>query len=137
MSVDALLGAAGVLLALYAGGVLALVLAGRRADAAALARFVPDCVVLVRRLLGDPRVPRRARLVLGALLLYLVSPIDLVPDFIPVAGQLDDAILLALVLRWLLRTAGADLVRAHWPGPQRSLAVVLREAQRPGGWRTT
>ena len=137
MSADALLGTAAVVVALYAAGVLALVLAGRRADAAALARFVPDCVVLVRRLLGDPRVPRRARLVLGALLLYLVSPIDLVPDFIPVAGQLDDAILLALVLRWLLRTAGADLVRAHWPGPQRSLAVVLRAAQRPGGWRTT
>jgi uncharacterized membrane protein YkvA (DUF1232 family) len=137
VSVDALLVAAGVVLAVYAAGVLALVLAGRRGDAAALTRFVPDCVVLVRRLLGDPRVPRRVRLVLGALLLYLLSPIDLVPDFIPVAGQLDDAILLALVLRWLLRSAGPELLRAHWPGPKRSLAVVLRVAQRPGGWRIT
>jgi uncharacterized membrane protein YkvA (DUF1232 family) len=126
-----------LVVALYAAAVLALVVAGRRGDAAALARFVPDCVVLVRRLLGDPRVPRRGRLVLGGLLLYLVSPIDLVPDFVPVAGQLDDAILLALVLRWLLRTAGPELVAAHWPGPERSLAIVLRAAQRPGGWRTT
>jgi uncharacterized membrane protein YkvA (DUF1232 family) len=103
----------------------------------ALARFVPDCVVLVRRLAGDPRLSSRARLALGALLLHLASPMDLVPDFIPVAGQLDDAILLALVLRWLLQSARPDVVRAHWPGPARSLAVVLRAAQRPGGWRTT
>jgi uncharacterized membrane protein YkvA (DUF1232 family) len=132
-----LLVAAGVVLALYAAGVLLLVVAGRRADVAVLARFVPDCVVLVRRLIGDPRLPRHARLALGALLLYLVSPIDLVPDFIPVAGHLDDAIVVALVLRWLLRLAGPELVRTHWPGPDRSLAVVLRVAQSPGGWRTT
>jgi len=124
-------------LALYAAGVGALVLAGRRADAAALARFVPDCVVLVRRLAGDPRVPWRSRLALGALLAYLLSPIDLVPDFVPVAGQLDDALLLALVLRHLVRAAGPEVVRTHWPGPERSLDVVLRLAQRPGGWRTT
>jgi uncharacterized membrane protein YkvA (DUF1232 family) len=126
-----------VVVALYAGFVLALVAAGRRADAAALARFVPDCVVLVRRLLSDGRVPRRHRLALGALLVYLASPIDLVPDFIPVAGQLDDAVLLVLVLRGLLKSAGAGVVREHWPGPERSLAVVLRAAQSPGGWRTT
>ena len=129
--------AAGVVVALYAAAVAALVLAGRRGDAAALARFVPDCVVLVRRLLADPRVPRANRLALGALLLYLVSPIDLVPDFIPIAGQLDDAILLALVLRRLLRSAGPEIVAAHWPGPRRSLEIVLRVAQSPGGWRTT
>ena len=119
--------AAGVVVAVYAAAVAALVVAGRRGEAAALARFVPDCVVLVRRLLGDPRVPRGARLALGALLLYLVSPIDLVPDFIPIAGQLDDAILVALVLRRVLRGDG-ELVRAHWPGPAPSLAVVLRMA---------
>lgn len=129
--------AAGVVVALYAAAVAALVLAGRRGQAAALARFVPDCVVLVRRLLGDPRIPRADRLALGVLLLYLVSPIDLVPDFIPVAGQLDDAILLALALRRLLRSAGPEIVVAHWPGPRRSLAVVLRVAQSPDGWRTT
>jgi uncharacterized membrane protein YkvA (DUF1232 family) len=132
-----LLIAAGAVVALYGAAVLALVIAGRRSDAAALARFVPDCVVLVRRLLGDPGVPRRARLALAALLLYLVSPIDLVPDFVPVAGQLDDAILLALVLRRLLRSAGPAIMVAHWPGPERSLAIVLRAAHSPGGWRTT
>ena len=129
--------AAGALLAVYAAAVAALVVAGRRSEAVALARFVPDCVVLVRRLLADPRVPRRSRLALWALLVYLVIPFDLVPDFIPVAGQLDDALLLALVLRHLVRAAGPEVVRAHWPGPPRSLAVVLRAAQRPGGWRTT
>jgi uncharacterized membrane protein YkvA (DUF1232 family) len=134
---ESLLVGVGVALALYAAAVVGLVAAGRRADAAALARFVPDCVVLVRRLVGDPRVPWRSRLALGALLLYLVSPIDLVPDFVPVAGQLDDAVLVVLVFRWLLRSAGPELVREHWPGPQESLAVVLRAVQRPGGWRTT
>jgi uncharacterized membrane protein YkvA (DUF1232 family) len=112
--------------AVYAAAVLVLVAAGRRTDATALARFVPDCVVLVRRLIGDPRVPRETKLMLGALLVYLASPIDLVPDFIPVAGQLDDAIVLVLVLRYLLRRSGPVLVHAHWPGPARSLAVVLR-----------
>jgi uncharacterized membrane protein YkvA (DUF1232 family) len=74
---------------------------------------------------------------LGALLAYLLSPIDLVPDFVPVAGHLDDALLIALALRHLLRAAGPEAVRAHWPGPERSLDVVLRVAQSPGGWRTT
>jgi uncharacterized membrane protein YkvA (DUF1232 family) len=137
LDITSLLVVAAAAVALYVAAVFALVVAGRRGDAAALARFVPDCVVLVRRLLGDPRVPRRVRLGLAAVLLYLVSPIDLVPDFVPVAGQLDDAILLALVLRWLLRSAGPEVVAAHWPGPARSLAVVLWVAQRPGGWRTT
>ncbi len=122
-------------LVLYALAVLALVVAGRRGDARALAGFVPDCVVLVRRLLGDPRVPRRRRVLLLLLVAYLASPIDLVPDVIPVAGQLDDAILVALVLRALLRGGGEATVREHWPGPERSLAVLLALARppRPGG----
>jgi uncharacterized membrane protein YkvA (DUF1232 family) len=127
--IDALL----VVLALYAAAVLALVLAGRRRDAAALARFVPDCVVLIRRLLGDARVPVRVRLLLALALAYVVFPIDLVPDFVPVAGQLDDAIVLALVLRQAVRAAGPAVVREHWPGPARSLAVVLRLAYSPAG----
>ncbi len=87
----------------------------------------PDCALLVKRLLADPRVPRRHKLALALLAGYLVMPLDLVPDFIPVAGQLDDAILVALVLRRVLRGNG-ELVRAHWPGPAPSLAVVLRMA---------
>ena len=112
-------------LAVYALFVLVLVLAGRRESARALAGFIPDCVVLVGRLLRDPRVSRRHRFLLVALGAYLASPIDLVPDFIPVAGQLDDAILLALVLRAALRDR-TELVTEHWPGPPSSLAVVLR-----------
>jgi uncharacterized membrane protein YkvA (DUF1232 family) len=59
---------------------------------------------------------------------YLALPFDLVPDFIPVAGQLDDVVIVALVLRRLLRGGGEALVREHWPGPERSVAVVLRVA---------
>ena len=118
----------GVVIALYAICVVALVLLGRRGDARALAGFVPDCVVLFRRLLQDPRVPRRRKVLLVGLIGYLAMPLDLVPDFIPVAGQLDDAILVAVVLRLVLRAGGPGLVTEHWPGPRSSLEVVLRLA---------
>jgi uncharacterized membrane protein YkvA (DUF1232 family) len=114
---------------LYLTAVLALVALGRRSDARALAGFIPDCVVLVRRLLRDPRVPRRRKAALALLAAYLLLPFDLVPDFIPVAGQLDDAILVALVLRSLVRGGGDALLREHWPGPERSLALVSRAAR--------
>lgn len=117
-----------VLLALYALAVLGLFLAGRRSDARALAGFVPDCVVLFKRLAGDAEVPRGRKLLIGLLVGYLAMPIDLVPDFIPVAGQLDDAILVALVLRGLVREAGPEVVERHWPGPEGSLRLVLRLA---------
>lgn len=112
----------------YAAFVAALVLAGRREDARALATFIPDCIVLVSRLARDPRVPRRRKLLLLALAGYLALPFDLVPDFIPVAGQLDDAIVVALVLRSLVRSGGDDLIRELWPGPEQSLALILRLA---------
>jgi uncharacterized membrane protein YkvA (DUF1232 family) len=117
---------AAALLAAYAAFVVVLVVTGRRADARAIAGFIPDCIVLVRRLLGDPAVPRASKLLLGGLVAYLASPIDLVPDFIPVAGQLDDALVVALVLRAVLRRSGAGKLREHWPGPERSLAALLR-----------
>lgn len=72
--------------------------------------------------------PHRQRWPLVGLLGYLSLPFDLIPDFIPVLGALDDAILVALVLRMGLRPAGAEIVREHWPGPQRSLELVLRLA---------
>jgi uncharacterized membrane protein YkvA (DUF1232 family) len=122
--------AAGLLavLGLYALFVAVLVVAGRREAARALARFVPDCIILFRRLLADPRVPRRSKLVLAALIGYLALPFDLVPDFIPVAGYLDDAVIVAFVVRHLLRTSGATVIEEHWPGPSRSLALILRLA---------
>ena len=103
-----------------------LLLNGRREDARALAGFIPDCLVLVGRLLSDRRVARRHKLLLLGLLAYLALPFDLVPDFIPVAGQLDDVIVAAYVLRRFVRGGGEPLVREHWPGPDRSLAVLLR-----------
>jgi uncharacterized membrane protein YkvA (DUF1232 family) len=112
----------------YAAAVLALVVAGRRAHARALAGFVPDCARLFKRLAGDPRVSRRHKVALVLVTGYLVMPIDLVPDFIPVAGQLDDAILVALVLRSIVRATGPELVTEHWPGPPSSLGVLLRMA---------
>ena len=99
-----------IALGLYVVAVAALIAAGRREDARALATFIPDCAVLF--------------LVLG----YLAFPIDLVPDFLPVAGQLDDAVLLGLALRLLVQGGGVELVREAWPGPQASLTVVLRAA---------
>jgi uncharacterized membrane protein YkvA (DUF1232 family) len=123
-----MLGGFAVLAIVYAVFVAVLVLAGRRGDARALARFVPDCIVLVSRLARDPRVPRRRKLLLLALVGYLALPVDLVPDFIPVAGQLDDAIIVALVLRSLVRSGGKDVIRELWPGPQESLALILRLA---------
>jgi uncharacterized membrane protein YkvA (DUF1232 family) len=118
----------GVVLAIYASLVAWLVIRGNHEDARALATFIPDCIVLVTRLARDPRVPRRRKLLLLALVGYLALPFDLVPDFIPVAGQLDDAIFVALVLRSLVRTSGADLIRELWPGPQRSLGLILQLA---------
>jgi len=96
---------------LLRGGLVAVLVArGRRVEARALrglrARLRPS----VRPLARDPRVARRHKLVLAALAVYLASPIELVPDFVPVAGELDDAILVALVLRATLRSAGAALV---------------------------
>jgi uncharacterized membrane protein YkvA (DUF1232 family) len=79
-------------------------------DAKRFAARVPDQLALVRRLLIDPRVRWRHRLVLWGLLAYLVSPIDLVPDFIPVLGQLDDVLVAAVVLRWLVRSLEAGRV---------------------------
>src|SRR5581483_1088096 len=122
----ALLLAMAAVLALWATLVVVLLVVGRRTAARALAGFVPDCVVLVGRLLRDPRVPRRRKLLLYGLVAYLALPFDLVPDFVPVAGQLDDAVVVALVLRSFLRSGGGPLVREHWPGPERSLALILR-----------
>jgi uncharacterized membrane protein YkvA (DUF1232 family) len=86
---------------------------------------VPDCLVLFRRLLSDPRLPRRRKLLLGLAIAYLAMPLDLIPDFIPVAGQLDDAIVVILLLRHLVRGAGSGLVAEHWPGPPQSLKALL------------
>ena len=118
--------AGGCLLAIWVAFVAGLFWAGRRTDARALAGFIPDCLVLVSRLLRDERVPRRRKALLLALIGYLALPFDLVPDVVPVAGQLDDVIVAALVLRHLVRASGPELIRQHWSGPDRSLKLLLR-----------
>ncbi len=120
----------GAALGVYTAFIVWLLRAGRRRDARALAGFIPDCLVVFRRLVGDERVPRRSKLLLVALIAYLALPFDLVPDFIPVAGQLDDAIIVAVVLRSVLRAGGPELLREHWPGPPTSLNALLRLAYR-------
>jgi uncharacterized membrane protein YkvA (DUF1232 family) len=112
----------------YVLSVAALIAAGRREDARALAGFIPDCLVLVSRLARDRRVSRVRRGVLFIVLGYLAFPIDLVPDFLPGIGHLDDAVLLGLALRLIVHGGGSELVREAWPGPQASLTLVLRAA---------
>ncbi len=107
-----------------------LLLAGRREEARALAGFIPDCLLLLGRLLADARVSRRRKLLLLGLVGYLALPFDLIPDFIPVAGQLADVIVAAFILRWFIRSGGEPLLREHWPGPETSLRLLLRLAGR-------
>jgi uncharacterized membrane protein YkvA (DUF1232 family) len=98
-----------------------------------LLRLVPDVARLLKRLVGDRSVPLGARIWLLLLLAYLASPIDLIPDFIPVIGYADDAIVVALALRLASRRAGRDALEQHWPGTPEGLATVLRLAGlRPG-----
>ena len=119
---------AGCVVVLYVGFVVTLIVAGHRPSMRDLVRFIPDCIVLVTRLLRDPRVPRRHKLMLGALVGYLALPFDVVPDFIPVAGYLDDVLLVAVTLRAVARGTGVELLREHWPGPERSLALLAGHA---------
>jgi uncharacterized membrane protein YkvA (DUF1232 family) len=111
--------------ALYAALLLVLIASGRRRSVLEVAAFVPDCAVLFSRLLRDQRVPRRHKLLLAALVGYLALPFDLVPDMIPVAGQLDDAIVVALVLRRIVR-ADRELLAEHWPGSPAGLRLLQR-----------
>lgn len=91
-------------------------------------RLLPDVLRLVSRLARDPDVPRGVRVRLWLLLGYLALPIDLVPDFIPVLGYTDDAIVVAFVLRSVVRRCGANLLATHWPGTAEGLVVVHRLA---------
>ena len=89
-------------------------------------RLLPDLVRLLRRLAADGSLPRGVRLRLWFLLGYLALPIDFVPDFIPVLGYADDAIVVALVLRSVVRRAGAEAIVRHWPGTPEGLAALQR-----------
>ena len=89
-------------------------------------RLLPDVLRLLRRLAADPTLPRGARIRLALLIGYLALPFDLIPDFIPVLGYADDAIIVTAVLRSVVRVAGLDSVRVHWPGTQDGFEAVAR-----------
>jgi uncharacterized membrane protein YkvA (DUF1232 family) len=91
-------------------------------------RLLPDLLRLLRRLLSDRSLAIGLRIRLALLLAYLLSPIDLVPDFVPVIGYADDVIIVALVLRSVIARAGADRLRTHWPGTPEGLLLILRLA---------
>ncbi|HJU87645.1 MAG TPA: YkvA family protein [Gemmatimonadota bacterium] len=89
-----------------------------------LALFLPNFVVLLRRLLADPRVPRKSKLILGGTVLYLVSPLDVVPDFVPGLGQLDDVVVALLALHSILNRVDDEVVVEHWPGDENVIRMV-------------
>jgi uncharacterized membrane protein YkvA (DUF1232 family) len=120
-------------LGVYCAGVLllwllllaVLAVSGRGMNGRELLAFVPDCVVLFRRLSADPEVPRGAKRVLGVTAVYLVLPIDLIPDFVPGLGLLDDAVLAGLATRYVIRRAGRERVEQHWQGSEAGLRTIL------------
>jgi uncharacterized membrane protein YkvA (DUF1232 family) len=81
-----------------------------------LARFLPDCVTATRRLRRDPRVPGRAKLAVAFAALWVLSPIDLIPEFLPVIGPLDDVVVVALALRYAARRVPREVLLEAWPG---------------------
>lgn len=125
-------GAVGGVLAVYA--VLLLLLWGyarRHPETVGMKdalRLLPDLLRLLRRLLADKTLGTGVRIRLALLLAYLLSPIDIVPDFVPVIGYADDVIIVALVLRSVIARAGGDAVRRHWPGTPDGLQLILRLA---------
>jgi uncharacterized membrane protein YkvA (DUF1232 family) len=88
------------------------------------AKLLPNLVKLVSRLLRDPRVPRRAKIALGIALAYVASPIDIIPEAIPIVGWADDLLLLMLALDSLIERAGTEVVEEHWDGPVDLLAMI-------------
>ena len=90
-----------------------------------LAGFLPDCVTTARRLRGDPRVPARAKFAIGFALVWVLSPIDLIPEFLPVIGPLDDVVVVALAFRYAARQVPRSLLLEAWPGNASTIERVL------------
>jgi uncharacterized membrane protein YkvA (DUF1232 family) len=127
-----LLGLAVALVAIWVALIVVLYVVARKEDDPTtlrdVVRLVPDLVRLIRRLAVDPDLPRGVRWRLSALLAYLVLPIDLVPDFIPVVGYADDAVVVALALRSVVRVASPEALNRHWPGTPQGLLMIHRLA---------
>jgi len=122
----------GLILALAVTGgiwllaVVALAVLGKRTAAQELAPFLPNLLLLFRGLVRDPRCPRRSKALLVLAAAWIASPIDLIPEFIPFLGPLDDAVVAALVLRHVLKKAGPEVVRDHWRGDPATIEGLLR-----------
>ena len=101
-----------------------LLVLGRRSQARLLATLIPNLVLLFKGLLQDPRVSRRNKAWLWFAVAWLVSPIDLIPEFIPFLGPLDDAVVAALVLRHVLRTTDRSVLTVHWRGDATTLDLL-------------
>ena len=96
-----------------------------------LAAFIPQCVTTIRRLRKDPRVPRRAKIAVLIAGIWVASPIDLIPEFLPIIGPLDDIVVVALALRYAGRQVPRDIILAAWPGEPRLLERLLGPAKAP------
>ena len=121
-----LLIALAAVVAVWIVAVIVLFALGRRTQARELAALIPNLLVLFRGLLRDPRVPRSSKALLWFAVVWLVSPVDLIPEFIPIAGPLDDAIVAALVLRHVLRRTDETVLASHWRGESSTLLAILR-----------
>ncbi len=99
-----------------------------------LVRALPDLLRLIARLVGDPLLPRAAKVALTAAMVYLASPIDLIPDFIPLLGYLDDLLLAALLVDGILNWVDRGLVLKYWPGSPDSLERLARAARMLAVW---
>ena len=134
--VEVVLSLAGGLVLLWLGAVASLYVLARREQQPVLRealRLLPDVLRLVRRLAADHSVGTSRRVLLWLLLGYLLLPVDLVPDFLPVVGYADDVLLVAWVLRSVVRAVGDDALAAHWPGTPTGLRALRRLLRLPGG----
>jgi uncharacterized membrane protein YkvA (DUF1232 family) len=114
------------LVALWLLAVLVSVWLGRKTLARELITLLPNLVRLFRGLLGDERVPRSSKVLLLLGAVWLASPIDLIPEFLPGVGAMDDAVVAGLVLRHVVKRAGPDVVKEHWRGDPRTIGLLLR-----------
>jgi uncharacterized membrane protein YkvA (DUF1232 family) len=115
-----------ITLGIWAAVVIVLVVSGRRLAAREFATFLPNLGSLFYGLLRDSRVPRSSKALLGFGIAWFASPIDLIPEFIPVVGPLDDAIVALLILRHVLRSVGREVLAEHWPGDSAVLDRMVR-----------
>jgi uncharacterized membrane protein YkvA (DUF1232 family) len=126
VSLHTLLIAALVGLGVWLAAIAVLFVLGRRLAAREIATLIPNLLRLFRGLVRDPRLPRRTKVLLLVGVVWLVSPIDLIPEFIPVLGPLDDAVVAALILRHVVKVAGLAVLAEHWRGDPATLERITR-----------